>query len=136
MWRIQISTTDFYKYLSKLNYSYERTCNDGVWTDWVPTETIKSVPTLQNGWVEYIANQNFIYKIKNMVHINLGIKSGTAKQVLTLPEELRPQALRYYPCVNLSKATGTVCSVSPEGVLSVETGDAGSDIFINISYNV
>ena len=129
------TATEYEEYINKKIYVKN---DNGVFEEFLEADIDKKldVPTLQNNWVEYIQGQNFIYKVKGIVYLNLGIKSGTNKKILTLPQGWRPPRLQYFPCINLTNKQPSVFSINAEGNVSSENSDVGSEVFINIAFKV
>lgn len=72
---------------------------------------------LQNNW--QANGQNNIFKINNIIYINLALRSGTDAKVLTLPEGFRPTSVLMQSLVGNKEDTGHVF-VSTNGELKFE----------------
>lgn len=119
------------------NYCYERTCNKGVWTEWIGgIEELNVASLLQNGWAIHTNSECFIIKNKNMVHIQLCITAGTNTLILRLPTKYRPTKTIYAPCSSTNVANTNYCFVSDIGELKVDGALTGKMLFINFSYRI
>ena len=80
-------------------------------------ETLTISNLLQSGW--QANGQNNIFKMNNIVFINLSLRSGTDTDVLTLPEGFRPSTNLMQLLVGNKGDTGHV-SISTNGELKFE----------------
>lgn len=92
---------------------------------------------LQNNWQEYYLCQ--IFKVNNVVHVQICAKSGTETTVATLPEGYRPKELLFFPMTVVTGdgiATDPYGSLSTAGELQCPQQNVGKLIFINFSFLV
>ena len=92
---------------------------------------------LQNNWQGYYLCQ--IFKVNNVVHIQICVKSGTETTVAILPEGYRPKELLFFP-MTVATGDGIVTdpygSLSTAGELQCPQQNVGKLIFINFSFLV
>ena len=92
---------------------------------------------LQNNWQGYYLCQ--IFKVNNVVHIQICVKSGTETTVAILPEGYRPKELLFFP-MTVATGDGIVTdpygSLSQEGELQCPQMNVGKLIFMNFSFLV
>lgn len=113
------------------NKTFERVCYEGVWCDWEGDEDLSV--TLENGWEQYNSCQ--IFKDKNIVHLCLAVRKGTATTILTLPEKYRPAGTMFLPAtINGSGVTDQYVSVSNGGAIQCANANIGNLIFVNASF--
>lgn len=94
--------------------------------------------TLIGGWEPYLTGANSVVVSNGIATLTLGIKNGTQKTALYLPEGFRPKVGRYYPCVEITKNVGYVCYISADGAVQIENVfvNNSSQVFINVSFEV
>ena len=104
-----------------------------------PETLAKTAPlTLINGWEPFTGGSNSIILEGNVATLTLGIKNGTDKTALYLPEGFRPKVGRYFPCVEITKKVGYVFYITGTGAVQIENlfVNNNSQIFINVSFEV
>lgn len=94
--------------------------------------------TLIGGWEPFTSGSNSIIVQGGIATLTLGIKNGTEKTALYLPEGFRPKTGRYYPCVEITKKVGYVCYIASNGAVQIENVfvNNSSQVFINVSFEV
>ena len=94
--------------------------------------------TLINDWEPFTSGSNSIIVQGGIATLTLGIKNGTQKTALYLPEGFRPKVGRYYPCVEITTKAGYVCYISVNGAVQIENVfvNNSSQVFINVSFEV
>ena len=90
---------------------------------------------LQNNWTEY--NMCQIFKINNIVHLQLCVRNGTETTVMTLPEGYRPSKTMFIPAtINGSNVTDPYVSINASGQIQCANANKGNLMFINSTYKV
>lgn len=103
-------------------------------TDLIPQELDVS-SLLQNNWTEY--NMCQIFKINNIVHLQLCVRNGTETTVMTLPEGYRPSKTMFIPAtINGSNVTDPYVSINASGQIQCANANKGNLMFINSTYKV
>lgn len=94
--------------------------------------------TLLNNWEPYITDANSVVVSNGIATLTLGIKNGTQKTALYLPEGFRPKVGRYYPCVEITKNINYVFYIAVTGAVQIENlfVNNSSQVFINVSFEV
>ncbi len=117
------------------NYCYERTCNNGVWTEWTGPESLNVDQLLRHGWVIHTTGTCNIFKDKHVVHLQLCVREGTKNTILQLPIQYRPKTSFFFPA-NTEGGVGSYAHIDTNGIVSTANAIVGKLIFINISYEV
>lgn len=94
--------------------------------------------TLINGWEPFSTYANSVVVSDGIATLTLGIKNGTQKTVLYLPEGFRPKVGRYYPCVEFTKQISYIFYIAANGAVQMENYfvNNSSQVFINVSFEV
>lgn len=94
--------------------------------------------TLVNGWEPFTGGSNSIILEGNVATLTLGIKNGTDRTALYLPEGFRPKVGKYFPCVEITKKVGYVFYIASNGAVQIENlfVNNNSQVFINVSFEV
>lgn len=109
----------YQKYITaRTNITYQRVCADGIWSTWRKEQTSKIIElrnSLENNWQANGQVNGFV--IGEIKILSFSVRRGTATQVITLPEELRPTLAHLTNATNF-ESSGYVL-ISTDGTVTV-----------------